>query len=72
VLEDGKMEKNKIDSIKIEDFKLDFEEKELMNEQNEFIGEMDTKTRTTRTIRYITKVTCRGSCTCNCTAICFA
>ncbi|MDG0842370.1 hypothetical protein M4L39_02880 [Staphylococcus equorum] len=59
------------DNIQIEDFKLDFEEKEIKDVEKEMFGEMDTKTITT-TRRFITKITCRGSCTCNCTSVCFA
>lgn len=62
---------NTFDNIKIEDFKLDFEEKEIKDVEKEMFGEMDTKTITT-TRRFITKITCRGSCTCNCTSVCFA
>lgn len=62
---------NAFDNIQIEDFKLDFEEKEIKDVEKEMFGEMDTKTITT-TRRFITKITCRGSCTCNCTSFCFA
>lgn len=62
---------NTFDNIQIEDFKLDFEEKEIKDVEKEMFGEMDTKTITT-TRRFITKITCRGSCTCNCTSVCFA
>ncbi|MFP5163951.1 hypothetical protein [Staphylococcus equorum] len=62
---------NAFDNIQIEDFKLDFEEKEIKDVEKEMFGEMDTKTITT-TRRFITKITCRGSCTCNCTSVCFA
>ncbi|MGJ7586491.1 hypothetical protein [Staphylococcus shinii] len=65
------MERNDKEIIKIEEFKLDFEEKEIKNDQRELVGDMDTRTITT-TRRFITKVTCRGSCTCNCTSVCFA
>lgn len=65
------MERNDKETIKIEEFKLDFEEKEIKNDQRELVGDMDTRTITT-TRRFITKVTCRGSCTCNCTSVCFA
>ncbi|BBK26954.1 MULTISPECIES: hypothetical protein [Staphylococcus] len=65
------MENNNIEPINIDDFKLDFEEKEINNDQKELVGDMDTRTITT-TRRFITKITCRGSCTCNCTSICFA
>ncbi|MEY8599408.1 hypothetical protein [Staphylococcus shinii] len=65
------MERNDKEIIKIEEFKLDFEEKEIKNDQRELVGDMDTRTITT-TRRFITKVTCRGSCTCNCTSVYFA
>ncbi|ANQ64210.1 hypothetical protein [Staphylococcus equorum] len=68
----GKLKfENAFDNIQIEDFKLDFEEKEIKDVEKEMFGEMDTKTITT-TRRFITKITCRGSCTCNCTSVCFA
>lgn len=57
------MNEIKLNNVKLDDFKINFEEKEML-------GEMDT--RLTITMKFVTKITCRGSCTCNCTAICFA
>lgn len=64
------MNEIKLNNVKLDDFKINFEEKMMTDEEKEMLGEMDT--RLTITMKFVTKITCRGSCTCNCTAICFA
>lgn len=63
------MEEN-MDKINLDDFKLDFNEKDVQFLDSSSDGEMDTITITRTTVKFVTKVTCKVSCSCNCTASC--